>query len=325
LYQVLLGPLAPLIEHKHVLIAPAGALASLPFQVLVATKPVEALPHSLEGYQAAAWLGLRYAITVLPAVSSLPALRGLPRQERASEAFMGFGDPNLSDCDSVQVPSTCPGSAPANMTRAGMVPRRGMRNPAGRLQTERTDLARLKEEACRLPDTAFELMCVARSLGVGENAIRIGAAATESEVKRLSRTRHNNHSSSSASADLTLQRFRRVAGDLRGEDDCAQKVRGSLLATLQRYSWPPTVSKAARISTLTSAVILLGEPLGQPPLSRLGFLPSDSFEFFYRPYLPWRFLVDERPRLAAWSGERGVMCQSSNLGNPCGATHVQRR
>ena len=38
-----------------------------------------------------------------------------------------------------------------------------------------------------MPDTAFELRCVARSLGAGDNEIRLGAASTESDVKRLSR------------------------------------------------------------------------------------------------------------------------------------------
>ena len=39
---------------------------------------------------------------------------------------------------------------------------------------------------CPLPDTAFELRCVAKSLGVPESEIRLGEAASENDIKRLS-------------------------------------------------------------------------------------------------------------------------------------------
>ena len=39
---------------------------------------------------------------------------------------------------------------------------------------------------CPLPETAFELRCVAKSLGVPESEIRLGESASESDIKRLS-------------------------------------------------------------------------------------------------------------------------------------------
>ncbi len=59
LYQALLQPFEKQIEGKRLLIVPAGALTSLPFQVLVASEPSEALPKNYAGYRGVAWLGAR--------------------------------------------------------------------------------------------------------------------------------------------------------------------------------------------------------------------------------------------------------------------------
>src|SRR5262249_35183178 len=65
LYKSLLGDAEDLIEGKHLLIVPAGALTTLPFQVRV-TKP----PAS-QDFASATWLIRDHAITVLPSVASL--------------------------------------------------------------------------------------------------------------------------------------------------------------------------------------------------------------------------------------------------------------
>ena len=41
------------------------------------------------------WLAKKYAMTVLPSVSSLRALRHFARATLASRPFIGFGDPKL--------------------------------------------------------------------------------------------------------------------------------------------------------------------------------------------------------------------------------------
>src|SRR5262249_30684141 len=68
LYKSLLEDAEHLINRKHLLIVPAGALTTLPFQVLV-TKP------SSNDLASAAWLIRDHAITVLPSVAALAALR----------------------------------------------------------------------------------------------------------------------------------------------------------------------------------------------------------------------------------------------------------
>lgn len=76
LYKALFSPFEDLIRGKHLLIVPSGPLSQLPFQVLVTATPAGA------DYKSAAWLARQHAITVLPAVSSLKALRRSPSPAR---------------------------------------------------------------------------------------------------------------------------------------------------------------------------------------------------------------------------------------------------
>jgi tetratricopeptide (TPR) repeat protein len=86
LYAALLGPVEDVIAGKQLLIVPSGALASLPFQVLVTEPPPVAIPTDPGGYGQAAWLAKRAAITVLPSVASLRSLRRLARPRMRSSA-----------------------------------------------------------------------------------------------------------------------------------------------------------------------------------------------------------------------------------------------
>ena len=79
------------------LIVPSGALTQLPFAVLVTAKPDEKLSR-FDAYKTAAWLGQRQAITILPSVGSLKALRAA-KASAATEPFTGFGNPLLTGLD----------------------------------------------------------------------------------------------------------------------------------------------------------------------------------------------------------------------------------
>ena len=103
LYQKLLGPLAAEIDGAdHLIVVPDGPLTALPFGLLVASPPSgdDADPQALRDTD---WLIGRAAMTVLPNVSSLRALRrkvdktdlGGPRRP-----FVGFGDPVFAYADS---------------------------------------------------------------------------------------------------------------------------------------------------------------------------------------------------------------------------------
>jgi tetratricopeptide (TPR) repeat protein len=94
LYMTLLAPVEPLIKDKRrLLVAPSGALTALPFHLLVMEKPSAAIPEKFDGYRDAAWLLKRQAVSVLPSVASLKALRAFARKDQGIKPMTGFGDP----------------------------------------------------------------------------------------------------------------------------------------------------------------------------------------------------------------------------------------
>ncbi len=87
LYRDLFGGIEDLIKDKSLLIVPSGALTQLPFEALVTEQPDASLPR-FEAYKSARWLGQRQAVTVLPSVGSLKALR-TAKGSAATELFAG--------------------------------------------------------------------------------------------------------------------------------------------------------------------------------------------------------------------------------------------
>jgi CHAT domain-containing protein len=184
LYKVLLGEVEDVIMGKHLLIVPSGALTQLPLQVLVTAPSEEGA-----GYRETAWLGARQPITVLPAVSSLKALRAHAKVSRAGKAYLGIGNPLLEGRDArfvelaerARVSRSCP-VAPAPVAtldaRQGGVAPIELRGGLAKVADIRTQTP--------LPETAEELCAVARDLNADVSEVRLGDRATETEVKRLS-------------------------------------------------------------------------------------------------------------------------------------------
>ena len=86
LYGTLLAPVEALVKDKRsLLVVPSGALTALPFHLLVTEKPAAAIPDNFDGYREAAWLIKRQAVSVLPSVASLKALRILGAQRARDE------------------------------------------------------------------------------------------------------------------------------------------------------------------------------------------------------------------------------------------------
>ena len=102
LYMSLFADVAPLIVGKDLLIVPAGPLQELPFHVLV-SKPPEPTLAGAAALRRAAWLIRDHAITVLPSVASLQALRcvkktdGVCQQHKrgSTRSMIAFGNPAL--------------------------------------------------------------------------------------------------------------------------------------------------------------------------------------------------------------------------------------
>jgi CHAT domain-containing protein len=191
LYKALLGEVEDLIKGKHLLIVPSGALTQLPFQVLVTAPPQAAVLEEVAGYRETAWLGVRQPITVLPAASSLRALRAHAKASGAGKTYFGIGNPLLDGPDAryaelakkARASRSCPIArtlvATVDAGQGGVAPveiRGGLANVADiRVQAP-------------LPETADELCAVAQDLKADLGEVRLGDRATETEVKRLSRS-----------------------------------------------------------------------------------------------------------------------------------------
>jgi CHAT domain-containing protein/Tfp pilus assembly protein PilF len=173
LYQSLIGPVETLVKDKHqLLIVPSGALTALPFHLLVTEKPAVAVPQDLAGYRDAAWLLKRQAVTVLPSVASLKALRAA-RKDQAGKPMVGFGDP-VFDPDGLRAPAgQRTASRTATPTRAYTEFRQGA-------EGDHTKLSRLPP----LPETADELNAIAKKLGAPASDIHLRADASVTSVKR---------------------------------------------------------------------------------------------------------------------------------------------
>jgi CHAT domain-containing protein/tetratricopeptide (TPR) repeat protein len=169
LYSALMGPVASVIAGKpKLLVVPTGALTSLPFHVLVTRKPDPAVAPT-DRYRQAAWLLNDKAITVLPSVTSLRALRSFAKASRATKPFIGFGDPKLQ--------------------RSGGADKRGTARNVQAYQkyykgTE-VDIDLLRTGLPALPDTAGELREVAHDLGASDDDVKLGPAATVTAVRTM--------------------------------------------------------------------------------------------------------------------------------------------
>ena len=99
IYKELMSGVEALVSDKdHVFLVPSGALGSIPLGVLVVDPP-EGDDSSPEALRATKWWGTQQALTTLPSISSLKALRLLAKDGRGTEPFAGFGNPVLTGPD----------------------------------------------------------------------------------------------------------------------------------------------------------------------------------------------------------------------------------
>jgi CHAT domain-containing protein len=169
LYRLVLAPVAETFAGKrHLIIVPTGALTSLPLQVLVTAPPAPAGTPPSQALREAAWLIKSHALSVLPSVQALSALRRLAGGSAASRPFFGMGDPVLEGPD------------PSERARGAR--RRSAALPALFYRNGLADVRAVRGLA-PLPDTADELRAIARVLGVSADAINLREAASETRVK----------------------------------------------------------------------------------------------------------------------------------------------
>ena len=139
----------------------------MPFQVLVTGLPRPELSYA-EALKEARWLIREHALSVLPSVQSLSALRKLSASGIAVKPYFGIGDPELGG--SAPVPENARGTAKAKVSLAALYRNGGA-----------ADLPLLQTLA-PLPETAGELRKVARTLGASEDSIIVRQDATKDRL-----------------------------------------------------------------------------------------------------------------------------------------------
>jgi CHAT domain-containing protein len=154
LYQQLLGPLEPSLNGvDHLIVAPGGDLASLPLSLLVTSEPTG-------GYENAAWLIRRMAISQVPSPRAFLALRSAARVT-APRPFFGVGNPTF-------VGGAASGRALNAL--ASVCQQDGPVDPA------------LLRALPPLPETAAEVEAVGRMLKAQPGSILLGASANKPAV-----------------------------------------------------------------------------------------------------------------------------------------------
>ena len=177
LYQQLLGPVAEgLTEIDHLVVVPAGPLASLPFALLVASPP-----GTDAGYEQAAWLAGRMAISHVPSLHSFFTLRTTAASTTPSQGLLALGDPVLTGSRA----AGARGVADAAGASAGAGRSGGLSALATSCRTEGPAPAELLRALAPLPDTADELRSVGRIFSAAGQPARVllRGEATEAQLR----------------------------------------------------------------------------------------------------------------------------------------------
>jgi CHAT domain-containing protein/tetratricopeptide (TPR) repeat protein len=170
LYGELIAPVESVLAGKrHVFIAAAGSLSSLPFGILVAEPPQgsDSDPEALRGTK---WFADAHALVQIPSVQSLQFLRRYGGGRAAPDAaagFVGFGDPALR----------------------GRAEARGRgRGGAGKRSGAAIADVRSIGAMNRLPGTAVELENLRLALGAPRESVFLAERATEARLRSMDLT-----------------------------------------------------------------------------------------------------------------------------------------
>lgn len=177
-YLALMEPVAQILQGKTALIVvPDSSLSSLPFQLLLTQDTAPDTPLNQ-----APWLIRQAAITILPSVANLAALRGKTQSDsRAPLPFLGIGDPLIGAQAGGAQPFDCQ-DRPATPALLAME----LTPPATILRGAEADGTALASLPA-LPDTRCELMRAAALFGTPD-ALLLEGDATETRIKALSQS-----------------------------------------------------------------------------------------------------------------------------------------
>ena len=161
LYKILFGRVESHIQGiDHLIIASTGALASLPFGLLITAAPKDG------NYSTALWLGQSVAISHSPSLQAFYTLRGAVPQRIPPKVMLAFGDPVLA------------GAKPGLSGIAAVLSKAGDGcRPAGPMDGS------VLRALSSLPETSAELKTIAGILGAEASTLFLREQATEENFR----------------------------------------------------------------------------------------------------------------------------------------------
>lgn len=168
IYKKLMGEVGKIISDKdHVFLVPSGGLESIPLGVLVTEKPL-GKDDSPDALRRTKWWGTQQALTTLPSISSLKALRLFAKDGSGREPFAGFGNPILD------------GPSEKNRNRSAQLASRGT---GAYFKGQYGDVDAIRTMA-PLPQTEIELYSLAKIMKADpQQSLWLGKRATETNLK----------------------------------------------------------------------------------------------------------------------------------------------
>lgn len=166
-YKTIFGSVAAQLNGlSHLVIAPSGPLASLPFAVLVTEPPKPGR------YRDAAWLIQQSALSHVPSLTAFYALRSAHRSSRPDRKLLALGNPSL---EGKNVKTNNPNASPL----------------ATACRQDGPAPPELIASLAPLPDTESEITAISRALGVsGREHLLLGREATEANLRDRSLERY---------------------------------------------------------------------------------------------------------------------------------------
>ena len=146
------------------MVSSTGPLVSLPFAVLLSEPPKPMASDPPASYRTAHWLIRDHALTLMPSISSLRALRALARSSGASLPMAGYGNPVFKR-------SAIPGAQRG--VKLAQAPTGQVRGFRADFRNGAIDVDALRNGLPALPETADELKAVSAAVGADQKDIKL--------------------------------------------------------------------------------------------------------------------------------------------------------
>ena len=175
LYQELMLPVqSGWAGSKHLIVAAGGALSHLPFSLLLSAPADPSINPGLlyANYAEWPWLMRDFAVSQLPAASSLTTLRRMKAGAPDRLAFAGFGDPDFAGPSVMHTGAT-------RSVRAAALPSTLRATAQMGEEVEAVDYSRISP----LPETRDEILALTKTLGADPaRDVFLGQSASRSNV-----------------------------------------------------------------------------------------------------------------------------------------------